>query len=367
MPSVLFHMYNKKRTNIPFLHKNLISLFIVYLHRALMGFDIILIEFLRKGRPHLIAVNNVTKSYGDLTALSGVSFRIDEGESIGIFGLQGAGKTTLCDVLTGYLSCTSGTIEVDGLDMERYASKGKGTLAYLPKNMPLYIDMSVMQYLEFISGLNKVPKRQQKANIEAALRFTNLLAEKDATIATLSLLERRFVSIAGALSYLPKVLVFDQPFTSLTTQDAITLRSLLSALTGSFSIVLCSDVVSDITEICKRAIVLNHGKVMTDSSLDQLLSFSGQRNRLRIKILGNVAAIKDAFSDIYEIVELTFQNAPEQGAVDVFIDAAQGVDLRQAIWQSATTAQLPILEMRYITISVEDVFLQLTSRTDGGL
>ena len=315
----------------------------------------------------MIVVNNVSKSYGDTTALSGVSFRINEGESIGVFGLQGSGKTTLCDVLSGYLSCTSGTIEVDGLDMDRFASKTKGTIAYLPQNMPLYIDMSIQQYLEFITGLNKVPKRKQQANIEAALRFTGLLETSGVTIATLSLLERRFVSIAGALSYLPKVLVFDQPFIGLTTQDAIILRSLLSALTGSFTIVLCSDVVSDITEVCKRAIVLNHGKIMTDSSLDQLLSFSGQRNRLRIKILGNIAAIRDAFSDIYEIVELTFQNAPEQGAVDVFIDAAQGVDLRQTIWQAAASAELPILEMRYITISVEDVFLQLTSRTDGSI
>lgn len=314
----------------------------------------------------MIRVNQLTKQVGIGTPLKNISFQIKEQESVGIFGASGAGKTMLCDVLSGFLSCGQNTVYIDGQDIEKKPAYTRGLIGYVPAKAPLYLDMTVSEYLEFMCGINRLARRHRKQRISSALYTAGLTAHRHAEIKTLSLLNRRRTALAGAIVYGPKILILDQFFTGLTTEDTLVLRTVLQELRQDYTFLLCSDTAGDIVELCNRVLVLNEGVMTTDTSIARLLSFSSQRNRLRLRIAGHPPEIKAAFSPIYEIVDITFQNVSEQGLVDVFIDVAQDVDLRQQIWMTATNANLPILEMRNIQISPEDIFMQLTSHGQGG-
>jgi len=313
----------------------------------------------------LITVNDISKNHGDIVALNRVSFYVDQGQTTGILGPAGSGKTTLCDILSGYILCDKGTVQIDGLDMEKDGGRARAQVGYLPDASLLYPDITLTEYLTFLCGLNRVRKNLYKERISYALIQTNLERYKDRRIGTMDALAHRKAGIAGSIVFGPKIVVLDQPFSGLHTEDAAEIRYLLQELSKTYTLILCSDMLTNIIGLCKKAIILNQGKVAADSSVDNFLSLSEKRNRIRLRVAAQPQEIRAAFSFIPEIQEISFENTPEKGLLDVFVDTLKDIDIRRKIWSAAVAAEIPVLEMRSIRISTEDIFLQLTAKSGG--
>ena len=247
------------------------------------------------------------------------------------------------------------------------AEKARALVGYLPKGNPLYGDMSVLEYLEFVCSLYKIPGKKRRARAEQALELCALAGQRDALIRDLSALDARRAGIAGATVFGPSLLLLSQPTFALRTEDAEQIRALLAKLQGTYTLLLLTDSITEITELCRHIIILNRGRVVSDSSLSDLAATTGGNNRLKLRMVGAPADLQALFALLPGILDVNFQRTFEPGTVDVLLEVRRGTDLRRDIWALAAKAQLPILEMRPISVSLEDVFLQLTGSGGGGL
>lgn len=315
----------------------------------------------------MLTVSNLSKRYGNVLALQNVSFHIQKKESAGIFSAAGPAGPALCGLLSGLCECRPGQICIGGLDMGKAAEKARALVGYLPKGNPLYGDMSVLEYLEFVCSLYKIPGKKRRARAEQALELCALAGQRDALIRDLSALDARRAGIAGATVFGPSLLLLSQPTFALRTEDAEQIRALLAKLQGTYTLLLLTDSITEITELCRHIIILNRGRVVSDSSLSDLAATTGGNNRLKLRMVGAPADLQALFALLPGILDVNFQRTFEPGTVDVLLEVRRGTDLRRDIWALAAKAQLPILEMRPISVSLEDVFLQLTGSGGGGL
>lgn len=315
----------------------------------------------------MLTVSNLSKRYGNVLALQNVSFHIQEKESAGIFSAAGPAGPALCGLLSGLCECRPGQICIGGLDMGKAAEKARALVGYLPKGNPLYGDMSVLEYLEFVCSLYKIPGKKRRARAEQALELCALAGQRDALIRDLSALDARRAGIAGATVFGPSLLLLSQPTFALRTEDAEQIRALLAKLQGTYTLLLLTDSITEITELCRHIIILNRGRVVSDSSLSDLAATTGGNNRLKLRMVGAPADLQALFALLPGILDVNFQRTFEPGTVDVLLEVRRGTDLRRDIWALAAKAHLPILEMRPISVSLEDVFLQLTGSGGGGL
>jgi len=307
----------------------------------------------------LLTVSNLSKRYGNVLALQNVSFHIQEKESAGIFSAAGPAGPALCGLLSGLYECRPGQICIGGLDMGKSAEKARALVGYLPRG--------VFEYLEFVCSLYKIPGKSRRARIEQAMELCGLAGRRDALIRDLSALDARRAGIAGAIVFGPSLLLLSQPTFALRTEDAEQVRALLAKLRGSYTLLLLTDSITEITELCRHIIILNKGRVVSDSSLSDLAATTGGNNRLKLRMAGSPADLQALFGLLPGILDVNFQRTFEPGTVDILLEVRRGTDLRRDIWALAAKAQLPILEMRPISVSLEDVFLQLTGSGGGSL
>ena len=223
----------------------------------------------------MLTVSNLSKRYGNVLALQNVSFHIQEKESAGIFSAAGPAGPALCGLLSGLCECRPGQICIGGLDMGKAAEKARALVGYLPKGNPLYGDMSVLEYLEFVCSLYKIPGKKRRARAEQALELCALAGQRDALIRDLSALDARRAGIAGATVFGPSLLLLSQPTFALRTEDAEQIRALLAKLQGTYTLLLLTDSITEITELCGHIIILNRGRVVSDSSLSDLAATTG--------------------------------------------------------------------------------------------
>ncbi len=311
----------------------------------------------------MIRVENLVKSYKNTPALAGVSFHIDAFETTCLFGPADAGKTMLLEILAGYLMCAPGTVYIDGLDISKNKRAARRQVGFLSDSTPLYEDMTVLDHLEFMCGLHSIKKKERDAHIDQALYRTQLYALSDEVIGSLPLSLRRRVALAGLITFEPKVLLLDQPFSKLRSEEMLDLSALLRELSASCTILFSSDSLPAITSLCKRVLIFNRGKLMADNKISDLLAFSGKRNRIKLRVKAPLAKIRDSFKNIPEIRDITLQPLSEDGQTDVFLDVSSDADIRLRIWGAASSFGLPVLEMRSINISLEEIFLQLSGHS----
>lgn len=312
----------------------------------------------------MLTVSNLSKRYGNVFALQNVSFHLKNKESAGIFGVPGSGKSTLSSLLSGFIECRPGQIIVDGLDLGKSTERARRLIGYLPEGNPLYGDMTVGDFLGFVCALYKVPAKSRRPLISDALELCGLERQKSSVIRDLSALDARRVGLAGALVFGPSLLLLDRPTFALRTEDAAAIRGLLASLRGKYTMLLLTDSITEVTGLCEHVIVLNRGHVVSDGSLKALASTAGSNNRLKLRVLGSAANLRALFASLPGVQDVSFERTNEPGTVDVLLEIRQGMDLREEIWHLAAGAQLPILEMRQISVSLEDIFLQLTG--NGG-
>ena len=230
----------------------------------------------------MIQVTNLVKQYGNKTALQGINFTVEKGQILGLLGPNGAGKSTTMNIMTGYLSATSGEVKIDGYDILTEPMKAKKLIGYLPEIPPLYLDMKVREYLNFVAQLKKVKKKERKAQVEEVIRMTELGEYENRLIKFLSKGYKQRVGLAQALLGSPELLILDEPTVGLDPKQIINMRELIKELAKTHTIILSSHILSEISAVCDSVIIIDRGKVIAQGTAEELEEHLGDKDNLNI-------------------------------------------------------------------------------------
>lgn len=313
----------------------------------------------------MIEVKNLTKCYGDLKAVDDISFTVDSGEVLGFLGPNGAGKSTTMNIITGYISSTSGTVTVDGSEILEEPKKTKQKIGYLPEIPPLYPDMTVRKYLEFMFELKKV-KLPKKEHVDEVMRLVGISDKGGRIIKNLSKGYRQRVGFAQALLGNPPVLILDEPTVGLDPNQIIEVRKLIRSLGKKHTVIFSSHVLSEISATCDRVIVISEGKIVADAKTDELSqSFSGTQ-KLSLTVEGSPSDVAAELKKIQGVTKVDKQRSFSGGAVKFSVDYESGTDIRKDVFNAMVRINAPILDMQSGNETLEDMFLKLTQTSERG-
>ena len=307
----------------------------------------------------MIEVKHLTKRYGAHTAVEDLSFCVEEGRIYGLLGPNGAGKSTTMNIITGYLSPTSGTVLVDGHDILEEPAEARRCIGYLPEQPPLYPEMTVQEYLRFAAELKRVPRAERAAQVEKAIRRTGLEPVAGRVIRHLSKGFRQRVGVAQALLGAPKVIILDEPTVGLDPAQVIEFRRLIRELGRGHTVILSSHILSEVQAVCDQVLILSHGRLTASGTPDQLSGRVRTQNVLRVTVQGSWAAVRQALRGVRGAQDLQLEKE-EEGEVTFCVRSKAGLDLRAEVSRALAGAGCAVLGMTADTMSLEDVFLQLT-------
>lgn len=306
----------------------------------------------------MIEINNLVKKFGKKYALDGVSFSIKKGEIVGFLGPNGAGKSTTMNIITGYISPTSGSVTVGGVDVFSEPMKVKKMIGFLPEQPPLYIDMTVWEYLCFVYEL-KGCKMNKSAHLSEICELVKITDVKNRLIKNLSKGYKQRVGIAAAIIGGPEVLIFDEPTVGLDPKQIIEIRSLLRALAKERTIILSTHILSEVQAVCDRIVVINAGKIIADEKTAKLSEALGQSNRFRVKISGPSREVLNLLKSIHGVTRVTQDGAREGDAFPYIVEYSGSIDIRKMMFRALADKGWPILAMEGVDISLEDLFVKL--------
>lgn len=311
----------------------------------------------------MIHVQGLTKQYGEKLALHDVSFDIQPGEVLGLLGLNGAGKSTTMNILTGYLSATSGEVTIDGHDIFREPREAKRVIGYLPEQLAFYSDMRVREYLDFVCDLKSV-KKDRKAHVAAICEKVGITHITGRMIRNLSKGYRQRVGFAQALIGDPKVLILDEPTVGLDPSQIIEIRSLIQEIGKSSTVIISSHILSEIQTICTRVIVLYAGRLLADDTPENLSKTVLAAHRVAARIQGEPEQVVSALETIPSLKEVRVLGEKEPGAYEYLIESAEQQDIRAEVFRALAKADLPLLYTHGNEASLEDIFLHLIAEQE---
>jgi len=311
----------------------------------------------------MIEVTGLSKRYGTYLAVENVSFSISKGEIVGFLGPNGAGKSTIMNIITGYLSLTQGKVSVDGFDVVDYPEDAKKRIGYLPEIPPLYIDMTVKEYLNFIYDLKKV-KFPKKAHIDEVMRLVQIDHVATRLIKNLSKGYRQRVGFAQALIGNPDVLILDEPTVGLDPKQIIEIRNLIAKLGKNHTIILSSHILSEIQAVCKRVIIINKGEIIADDTPDSLSNKLSRDRSLVARIVCNEDDMLSALKTIKGVKGVVSLGSKEKGSCDFVITPEADNDVRAAVFERVSERGKTLLSFTDNSLSLEQVFLRLTEATN---
>ncbi|HVB86766.1 MAG TPA: ABC transporter ATP-binding protein [Candidatus Dormibacteraeota bacterium] len=309
----------------------------------------------------MIEVQDVTKSYGTTMAVDHVSFTVNKGEILGFLGPNGAGKTTTMRILTGYMPATSGTARVSGFDVFKDSMQVRRHIGYLPEAPPVYPDMSVESYLEFVLRIKNVPSEKHAALVDDALAKTNLGDRRHELIKRLSRGYKQRVGLAQALVHDPDVIILDEPTVGLDPKQIIEVRNLIKALAGSHTIILSTHILPEVSMTCDRVVIINKGKIAAVDTPQNLTSQLRGGQRIRVEVQAPEKQLQELLSQIPGAARVQVAAAGSDGLVSATVESAQGQDVRSEIAAKIVQKGWPLYELRGLSLSLEDIFLQLTT------
>ena len=309
----------------------------------------------------MIEINNLVKRYGNKTAVNGISFTVNDDEVLGFLGPNGAGKTTTMNIITGYLSSTSGTVKVNGHDILEEPELAKKEIGYLPENPPLYYDMTVREYLSFICDLKRVPKERRKNQLDRIISLVKITDVSDRLIGNLSKGYKQRVGIAQAMVGDPSILILDEPTVGLDPNQIIEIRKLIKSLAKSHSVIISSHILSEIQEIADRVVIINHGKIAAIDTLSDLSKRLSGQTKLLMTFRGPVkecSAKIRTLPGISSSVPRITDNKVNQ--IEIGINSDNTTDVRASLFFMMAKEGWPILELRSLDPTLEEVFLNIT-------
>ena len=308
----------------------------------------------------MIEVNNLTKQYGRHTAVDNISFKIDAGEIVGFLGPNGAGKTTTMNIMTGFIASTSGDVTINGVDIVAEPELAKTNIGYLPDIPPVYGDMRVSEYLNFVADLKGV-LNGRKQMLKNVMTQVNIEDMSKRLIKNLSRGYRQRVGLAQAMVGDPKVIILDEPTIGLDPKQIIEMREVVKRLGRKHTVILSSHIMQEVNAVCDRVIIINRGKIVATGTPEGLSkNFTSGKMRMLVRIQGKKEQILNALRSTSVISHIESQSSKEPGTEDFLLGSADGEDVRAAIFRCMAKVNLPILLMRPMELTLEEIFLSIT-------
>ncbi len=307
----------------------------------------------------MIEVRGLTKKYGNQKAVDNLSFKVEKGQIYGFLGPNGAGKSTTMNIITGYLAASEGTVLIDGHDVLKEPEEAKKCIGYLPELPPLYMEMTVMEYLQFVAELKKVEKSARKEQIAEIMEMTGITDMKGRLIRNLSKGYKQRVGLAQAIIGYPQVIILDEPSVGLDPKQIIEMRELIKKLAEKHTVILSSHILSEVSAVCDHIMIISKGKLVASEATENLTKLMSGGDQLTLTIKGEENEIKAALVPMegVSVVE-TIEVGAE--AVDVAVTVEKGADIREAVFFKLAEKRMPILSMNLSQKSLEDIFLELT-------
>lgn len=299
-----------------------------------------------------IIVSNISKQFGRQLALDNVSFSINPGEIVGLLGPNGAGKSTMMKIITCFIPPSSGDVSVHGFDIREQSLEVRKKVGYLPENNPLYTDMYIKEYLEFVAGIHQLGKASAE-RVAEMMEITGLNPEKGKKIGALSKGYRQRVGLAQAMIHDPEVLILDEPTSGLDPNQLMEIRHLISEIGKKKTIMLSTHILQEVEAICSRAIIINQGKIVADDSTAHLLTNAANSEQVMVEFDREVQA--SGLKTIKGVISVK-----KAAGFTWLIESAKDLDVRQEIFRYAVGNGLTVLSMQKQSSSLEDVFRQLT-------
>lgn len=311
----------------------------------------------------MIEVKNLTKHYGSKKAVDNLSFTVNDGEILGFLGPNGAGKSTTMNILTGYISATDGQVLINGIDILDNPTAAKKEIGYLPEIPPLYIDMTVKEYLEFVYDLKKC-KIPKKAHIEDVCKLVKITDVYDRVIKHLSKGYKQRVGMAQALIGNPKILILDEPTVGLDPKQILDIRNLIKRLGKKHTVILSSHILSEIQAVCDRIVIINNGVIAADDTTENLTKQVSEDLRFTARIDGPRDEVIKVIKGINGVEEVTAEMEREPGVYDYEIEVAEGSDIRRELFKRIASRNWYMLGLKSNEMTLEDIFLRITVGAD---
>ena len=307
----------------------------------------------------MIEVKNVTKKYGKVVAVDDISFTINEGEIIGLLGPNGAGKSTTMNMLTGYIEQTEGQIIIDGYDMLRKPKKAKREIGYMPEGVPLYTDLTVKEFVNYMAEIKKVDKKTRKEQVQKVIEQTGLKDVEKKLTRNLSRGYKQRVSLAGALVGGPKILILDEPTVGLDPKQITEIRNLIKELGKTHTVILSSHILSEVSQICNKVIIINKGKIIAIDTPEKLEEKVSNNNRVYVTVEDKENKMDNMKNKIKDIKKLELIEKNEDGTKQYMIESDNETDLRKTIFSEFAKENITIFEMKKADSTLEDAFMKL--------
>ena len=312
----------------------------------------------------MIEINHLVKKYGSHVAVDDLSLTVEPGKIYGFLGPNGAGKSTTMNIITGYLAATSGEVKINGFDVLKQPEEAKKCVGYLPELPPLYMDMTVKEYLDFVAELKKLEKSLRAGYVKEAMKITKTEEVSGRLIRNLSKGYRQRVGFAQAVLGYPEILILDEPTVGLDPKQIIEIRDLIKELGKKHTIILSSHILSEISAVCDHVFIISHGKLVASDSTENLLERMTGAQEIELLVKAEEDTAETAIREVAQVERCEKTESKEDGAVQL-VTAKKDADVREAIYHTCVEHHMPILEMKAASKSLEDVFLELTSQEGG--
>ena len=281
----------------------------------------------------MIEVKNVTKKYGKVVAVDKISFTINDGEIIGLLGPNGAGKSTTMNMITGYIEPTEGTIVIDGYDISKKPKKAKKEIGYMPEGVPLYTDMTVKEFVTYMAEIKKVDRKTRKEKVEKIIEETGLKDVEKKLTRNLSRGYKQRVSMAGALVGEPKILILDEPTVGLDPKQITEIRNLIKELGKTHTIILSSHILSEVSQICQKVIIINKGKIVAVDTPENLENKVASKNDIYVTVEDLENRMEEVTKNIKEISKIELVKEHKDKTKEYLIESEKDIDLRKILFQ----------------------------------
>ncbi len=311
----------------------------------------------------MIEMNHLTKKYGNHVAVDDLSLTVEPGRIYGFLGPNGAGKSTTMNMVTGYLGATSGEVKINGFDILKQPEEAKKCIGYLPEIPPLYVDMTVKEYLDFAAELKEIDRADRRQYVDEAMEMTKITDMKDRLIKNLSKGYRQRVGLAQAVLGYPEVIILDEPIVGLDPKQIIEMRELIKKLGEKHTVILSSHILSEVREVCDYIFIISKGKLVANDTTENLLEKVEKNHReLEILLRGDAEAASGLLKQVDFIEEIETAEGKEEDTTLLKVKTAADTDIRNQIIKILVEANVELLEIRSAGKSLEDIFLELTEQ-----
>lgn len=308
----------------------------------------------------MIEISNLVKKYGDHVAVDNLSLTIEPGKIYGLLGPNGAGKSTTMNILTGYIGATSGTVKINGYDILNQPEEAKKCVGYLPELPPLYMDMTVAEYLKFVAELKKIEKKKRKEMINDAMEMTGVSDVSERLIKNLSKGYRQRVGFAQAVLGYPQIIILDEPTVGLDPKQIIEIRELIKKLGENHTVILSSHILTEISAVCDHVFIISKGKLVASDATENLINLMSTEQNIDIIAKCDEAVARQVIENVSDVKEVKFEQPEEDDTVKFVVRTQKGCDIREGLFKAFCDRNITLLEMHSAVKSLEDVFLELT-------